>query len=88
MSKIKLTELTKNSSLVNVNLNEAAEVSGGNGFDPYLFSINPDIFSTLASQGGAIMAQTQANQSAFYQDFRASRFNSMSEYALYRMSQR
>ena len=41
MSKIKLTELTNNSSLVDVSLNEAAEVSGGNGWYP---SLSSDIF--------------------------------------------
>lgn len=38
MSKIKLTELTNKSSLVDVDSNEAAEVSGGNGWYPNLYN--------------------------------------------------
>lgn len=84
---MKIKDLTNNSSCIELSSDEAAKVNGG--YDSYLFgNMNPDTFSTFASQGGSIIAQTQANRSAFYRDFRASGFNSMSEYALYRMRQR
>ena len=78
---------TNDSSFIELDLNEAADVCGG--FDSYLFGdMNPNDFSTYAAQGGARMAQMQVNNSPFYQEFLASGFDSVSDYALYRMNRR